>query len=90
LEKCALSRKNKDFPGGCAKLQNSCPGPCAKLLGFLAGHPGEAALAALQSLRKRGTVISLAVAAGTVRAVLSDRCPDLLAENSGPFKVSHS
>jgi hypothetical protein len=35
-------------------------------------------------------VISLAVAASTVRAVLSERCPDLLAENGGPVKVSQS
>ncbi len=33
--------------------------------------------------------MSLAVAASTVRTVLSERCPDLLAENGGPFKVSH-
>ncbi len=43
----------------------------------------------MQSLRKRGLVISLAVAASTVRAVLSEWCPDLLAENGGPVKVSH-
>jgi hypothetical protein len=79
--------------GGCAKLQNSCPGPCAKLLDplwFGAVHPGEAVLKALQSLRKRDLVISLGVAARTVRTVLIERCPDLLAENGGPVKVSHS
>jgi hypothetical protein len=35
-------------------------------------------------------VTSLAVAASTVRAVLSERCPHFLAENGGPFKVSYS
>jgi hypothetical protein len=74
-------------------VQNNCPpGPCAKLLNplwFGAVHPGEEVLEALQSLRKRGLVISLAVAASTVRAVVSERCPDLLAENGGPVKVSH-
>jgi hypothetical protein len=35
-------------------------------------------------------VISLAMPATMVRAVLSELCPDLLAENGGPFKVSDS
>jgi hypothetical protein len=47
---------------------------------------GEVALEALQSLHKRGLVFSLVADANTVRAVLSERYPDLLAENGGPSR----
>jgi hypothetical protein len=81
------------YPGRCVKQQNNCPGPYVELLNPLwigTVHLGEAVLEALQSFRiRRGLVISLAVAACTVRAILSERCPDLLAENRGPVKVSH-
>jgi hypothetical protein len=50
------------------------------------GRSGAGGLA----VPKRGLVISLAVAASTVRAVLSERCPALLAENCNPFKVNLS
>ena len=41
-------------------------------------------------MREGGLAISLATAASMVRAVLSERCPKLLVENGGPFKVSMS
>ena len=59
---------------------------------ILAKHPeAEAeALDTITKMRAGGLAISLDVAASIVHAVVSVRCPELLAENGGPFTVSHT